>query len=147
MARGKNEGPTEYEVGRGKPPVHTRFMKGQSGNPGGRRKGSRNVKTALQKVLIDRTFEITENGRPCEVPGLEAIVLAQLQAALQGKLRAMDSLLDRMEHHDADEPRGLPELSEDDQAILERELGPKRLQSSGDGSGGSDPEDVEPGND
>ena len=28
-----------YQVGYGKPPVHTRFRKGQSGNPGGRPRG------------------------------------------------------------------------------------------------------------
>jgi hypothetical protein len=28
----------DYKVGPGRPPLHTRFRKGQSGNPGGRRK-------------------------------------------------------------------------------------------------------------
>ncbi len=27
---------SDYKVGPGKPPLHTRFKKGQSGNPGGR---------------------------------------------------------------------------------------------------------------
>ena len=35
----------DYEVGRGKPPLHTRFKPGQSGNPKGRPKGVRNFKT------------------------------------------------------------------------------------------------------
>jgi hypothetical protein len=30
-----------YDVGYGKPPLHTRFRKGQSGNPKGRSKGTR----------------------------------------------------------------------------------------------------------
>jgi hypothetical protein len=34
-----------YDVGYGKPPVQTRFRKGQSGNPKGRGKGSRNFAT------------------------------------------------------------------------------------------------------
>ena len=34
----------EYEVGYRKPPKHSRFAKGQSGNPRGRRNGSRNLK-------------------------------------------------------------------------------------------------------
>ena len=34
----KNEKNDEYEVGYGKPPVATRFKKGQSGNPDGKRK-------------------------------------------------------------------------------------------------------------
>jgi hypothetical protein len=28
----------DYKVGPGRPPLHTRFRKGQSGNPGGRSK-------------------------------------------------------------------------------------------------------------
>ncbi|HEY8129410.1 MAG TPA: DUF5681 domain-containing protein [Hyphomicrobium sp.] len=34
-----------YDIGYGKPPVKTRFRKGQSGNPKGRGKGSRNFAT------------------------------------------------------------------------------------------------------
>jgi hypothetical protein len=33
-----NENQNEYEVGYKKPPVSTRFKKGKSGNPGGKRK-------------------------------------------------------------------------------------------------------------
>jgi hypothetical protein len=34
----------DYEVGYRKPPVHTRFKKGQSGNPRGRKKSSKNIR-------------------------------------------------------------------------------------------------------
>ena len=30
------DGESDYKVGPGRPPLHTRFKKGQSGNPGGR---------------------------------------------------------------------------------------------------------------
>jgi hypothetical protein len=36
--------PGDYEVGYAKPPVKTRFAPGQSGNPRGRPKGSKNRK-------------------------------------------------------------------------------------------------------
>jgi hypothetical protein len=38
-------------IGYGSPPVHSRFKKGQSGNPSGRAKGSQNLKTIFNKVL------------------------------------------------------------------------------------------------
>jgi hypothetical protein len=38
--------------GYGKPPLHTRFKPGQSGNPRGRPKGSLNFTTDLKTVLL-----------------------------------------------------------------------------------------------
>ena len=43
----------DYTVGYGKPPRHTRFPKGQSGNPKGRTKGSLNVATILPRMLLE----------------------------------------------------------------------------------------------
>ena len=42
---------SNYLVGYRKPPVHTRFQPGQSGNPSGRAKGSQNFKTLLNRIL------------------------------------------------------------------------------------------------
>lgn len=38
----------EYAVGKRKPPQHSRFKKGQSGNPSGRRKGTKNLATLVK---------------------------------------------------------------------------------------------------
>lgn len=38
------------EVGYGKPPLATRFVKGQSGNPRGRSRGAKDHKTILARV-------------------------------------------------------------------------------------------------
>ena len=43
--------PCDYDVGYGKPPRHTRFKKGQSGNPRGRPSGSKNLATVLSEAL------------------------------------------------------------------------------------------------
>lgn len=51
-----------YEVGYCKPPKHTRFKKGQSGNPKGRRKGSFNLRTIFEKALREKV-RIKEKGK------------------------------------------------------------------------------------
>ncbi len=50
-AESDGAGGRDYVVGRGRPPLHSRWKPGQSGNPSGRRKGRRNVKTELKEVL------------------------------------------------------------------------------------------------
>ena len=45
-----------HAVGFGKPPMHTRFKPGQSGNPRGRPKHSRNLKTIIQEVLTPKDY-------------------------------------------------------------------------------------------
>ena len=52
----------DYEVGYGKPPRHTRFVKGQSGNPRGRPPGAKNLKTLLNKALNELVV-VTEQWR------------------------------------------------------------------------------------
>jgi Family of unknown function (DUF5681) len=54
-----NEG--DYEVGYGRPPRHTRFVKGQSGNPRGRPPGAKNLSSLLGEAL-NETVIVTENG-------------------------------------------------------------------------------------
>ena len=53
----------DYEVGYGRPPKDKQFKKGQSGNPKGRPKGSRNFRTDLQEEL-QMQVQVTENGKP-----------------------------------------------------------------------------------
>jgi hypothetical protein len=126
MARKKNTiAPAAYEVGRGKPPRSSQFKPGQSGNPGGRKKGSLNLKTVMTAVL-ESEIELTENGRKRKVPLLEAIILRQAQEALRGQPRAAESLLNRYERYAGNEVEHSEELPDDDVALLERALGRSR---------------------
>ena len=126
MSRKKNtEAPAAYEVGRGKPPRSSQFKPGQSGNPGGRKKGSLDLKTVMTAVL-ESEIELTENGRKRKVPLLEAIILRQAQEALRGQPRAAESLLNRYERYAGHEVEHSEELPDDDVALLERALGRSR---------------------
>ena len=55
----------DYEVGRGKPPVHTRFKKGQSGNPRGPR--PKNLPALLIEAL-KRSLAQESEGEPKQTP-------------------------------------------------------------------------------
>ncbi|KRE16843.1 hypothetical protein ASE63_14025 [Bosea sp. Root381] len=111
----------DYEVGRGKPPKASRFKPGQSGNPGGRKKGSRNFKTMFLEVLEADT-EITEKGRGRIVPTIQALMLSQVQEGLRGKLRAIDSIFARYERYTEFNAEQTDELPEDDEMLLQHAL-------------------------
>ena len=61
----------KYEVGYGKPPKDSQFKEGQSGNPKGRKKNSRNLKTDLTKILQKR-ISVREGDRKFRVLGRKA---------------------------------------------------------------------------
>jgi len=52
----------DYEIGYGKPPLHTRFRKGHSGNPNGRPRGSKSFATLVNKAL-EQPVVLRRNGR------------------------------------------------------------------------------------
>jgi hypothetical protein len=137
MAKKKPPGDGEYEIGRGKPPIHSQFQPGRSGNPGGRKKGNLNYKTVV-KAVMESEIEVTGKNGSRPAPLVEAILLAQAQDALRGNSRAIDSLLDRYERC-ADEPDHVPEeLAEDDEEMLEEILKRRRRRAS-PGHGSEDP--------
>ena len=63
--------PDSDPVGFRKPPQHTRFRKGRSGNPKGRPKGSPNFATALEQALSEQVT-VNEGGRRYSVSKLVA---------------------------------------------------------------------------
>jgi hypothetical protein len=86
---------TKSSVGYRKPPKHTRFAKGVSGNPRGRPKGSRNLRTLLDTEL-DRPITIREQGgRSRKLSKAEALIKRMVNTALEGDLRAHKLILEQ----------------------------------------------------
>jgi Family of unknown function (DUF5681) len=82
---------TPAKVGYGNPPVHSRFKKGQSGNPSGRAKGSQNLKTIFNKVL-DEEISLREGSEIKKVSKAEALVRGMVVGALKGDQRNLAML-------------------------------------------------------
>ena len=82
----------DYEVGYRKPPRHSRFVKGLSGNPRGRPPGAKNLKTLLSKAL-NQLVIVTENGGQRKISKREAIVTQLVNRSAQADLKAIQILL------------------------------------------------------
>ena len=84
-----------YSVGYAKPPLHTRFQKGQSGNRKGRPVGSRNTATLLDKTFNKRVL-IKKNGRQKKITKAELIVELVFNKAASGDWRPLKLLFERL---------------------------------------------------
>jgi predicted phage terminase large subunit-like protein len=73
----------KYEVGYRRPPKANQFQPGTSGNPRGRRKGSRSVGAVLQSILSQK-LTVAERGRTRRVTRLEIMLLQLVEDAGAG---------------------------------------------------------------
>jgi len=88
----KNFENVSYEVGYGKPPVHSQYPKGTSGNRHGRPKGSANYLTVQRRVLGQKVT-VVEDGKRRKITKLEAAMTQLLNKAAQGDTRATQAIL------------------------------------------------------
>ncbi|MDP4026661.1 DUF5681 domain-containing protein [Methylobacterium sp. NEAU 140] len=137
----------DYEVGYGRPPKHTRFRPGQSGNPKGRRKGVRNLKGVLEEELF-RPITVQEGGRRRTVPILAVVVRQALAKAAKGETRALTPLLPIIQRAGLVEGGEIAEavaqlpLSVDEEADLREALAEWRAERPGPDP--SEPAPLEP---
>ena len=81
-----------YKVGYRKPPKHTQFKPGRSGNPRGRSKGTKNLKTDLIEVLGEKVL-VREGDRQVWVSKQRAAVMTLVAKTLKGDGRAAGHLI------------------------------------------------------
>ena len=75
------------DVGYGKPPLHSRFQKGKSGNAKGRPKGSCNTLKLLNDVL-EQKITIVQEGKQVKISKKLAMLTQLVNAAVKGEIKA-----------------------------------------------------------
>lgn len=137
----RRKGGGGYAVGYGKPPIHSRFKPGQSGNPRGRQKGGKSYKETVGEIFNERITVHTPQGTK-RMTKLTALAHTNMNNALKGDAKATDRVLKMA--RDAglvEEAAGtfdeiaMKQLSEQDKAILERY---SLRRGGGDGEGGGE---------
>ena len=81
-----------YTVGYRRPPLHTRFKPGESGNRKGRPKRQRNVRTVVEETLNQR-IKIREGNSTRSITKFDGVILTMTNGALKGDAKAVAALM------------------------------------------------------
>lgn len=101
-------------IGYQKPPQHQKWRKGQSGNPAGRKKGSKNRRTIIVQLMEQKLGRKVSN--PEKLSRHEAVLLKGIQKALAGDTKAMAFILRR--YDDATDAQTVTRVAtEQDEAV------------------------------
>jgi hypothetical protein len=96
MRKPKKTGRSGKSPGAGTPPKDTRFTKGKSGNPAGRPKGSRNIRTLIMEAARNQV-SVTIAGARRRISAAQATALQLALKAARGDQRAIIAFLDRID--------------------------------------------------
>jgi hypothetical protein len=109
----------KYTVGKGRPPVATRFKPGNSGNLKGRPKGSKNAQN-LAKAELSRKVVVTVNGRKRSMTVAEIAARRMGDKAMAGDAKAFSFLISIADDGGAPDASFADRVTtpEQDQAIL-----------------------------
>jgi Family of unknown function (DUF5681) len=99
--RGTNAGPDKsYADGNKKPPLHSRFKQGKSGNPSGCTKGRTNFDTTLLKEFY-KPVSATINGKPIKVTNDKLFAASLVNDGITKGPQSKLQLADRVEPAEA----------------------------------------------
>ena len=82
---------SDCAVGYKRPQRHTRFQPGVSGNPYGRRKGSKNIRSIFEKILGEE-ISLREGSVTKKITKAEAVVRSLVISAMKGDSRSQQNL-------------------------------------------------------
>ena len=110
----------DYEVGKGKPPKEHQFPPGQSGNPSGRPKGSKNIHHVLSKILKEK-ITVTDAGKKMVVEKLEGAMRVLVNKSFEGKPQSLKLLIEVLKDGDVvtQQPAEVPFTDDDYTALME----------------------------
>jgi len=91
--------PKDYAIGYAKPPKHSRYRKGQSGNRRGRSKPSLSLSMTLIRALLE-TVTVNERGAARRMRKIDVAITQQINKAAAGDRHALKLLLSLL--HQAD---------------------------------------------
>jgi hypothetical protein len=121
----------DYPVGYKKPPEHTRFQPGQSGNAKGRPKKAATV-TEIVSRQLRRTVTVNDGHKTRQIPLVDAILMTHISKAAKGDHRSTALVLGALKVSETDPNNNLPDLLHQFRAIYEARLDSDRdLPSAG----------------
>lgn len=121
------------KVGYCNPPKHSRFRKGQSGNPKGRPRGSSSL-IAIAAEELERKVQTSNGPRGEKMKTAQAIIRAHIIKAIKGDVRSAEfiiRLLGQNDNDSAESPNSSPPLPDDDQKILDDYLARQQRLKAG----------------
>lgn len=114
MSRGGDDG---YRVGYKRPPLHSRWKPGQSGNAKGAPKSAKKLRDALLR-LLDRRITVHICDRRVRMTYREWLALGAVKAAGKGNPRAIQ-FIHQMEQEGPEVEALEPSVSKRDRAIID----------------------------